>query len=266
MPLSPAYHIAGRPHLRRLLAPNRGTVKNYLNTAAEATRMSTPELVSTATPHGTLVHTGQPAPALLLIHAWWGLNDFFKSFAADLATNGYTVLAPDLYGGQIATTPDEAEALRAQLKGPAVEAQLRTAFDYLITHPLVNAPQAALIGFSLGARYALSLAEQRPKQIAAVVVYYGTRPGSYELTQAAVLGHFAHNDVYTSRRQTRTLEKALTAQPGRTVAFYDYPDTEHWFAERDRRNAYDPDAADLAWSRTLAFLAEQLSVPASSAR
>jgi carboxymethylenebutenolidase len=110
-----------------------------------------------------------------------------------------------------------------------------------------------VIGFSLGAYYALDLAAADPEHIRSVVIFYGTGGGDYSNSKAAYLGHFAENDEFEPKSNVDDLEKSL-GRAGRPVTFYRYSDTGHWFFESDRSQAYNQAAASLAWDRTLAFL------------
>jgi carboxymethylenebutenolidase len=102
----------------------------------------------------------------------------------------------------------------------------------------------------------LWLSEQKPKAVAAVVVFYGTGGGSYARARAAFLGHYAEDDEFESLESVMQLEDRLRAA-GRPVEFHIYPGAKHWFFEPDRPE-YDPTAAQLAWERTVAFLRENL--------
>jgi carboxymethylenebutenolidase len=112
-----------------------------------------------------------------------------------------------------------------------------------------------VIGFSLGAYYAMDLAAAHPEHIRSVVLFYGTGPADHSKSKAAYLGHFAENDEYEPPSNVDELEEALR-RAGRPVTFYRYPEAGHWFFEADR-SAYNPAAASLAWERTLAFLRGQ---------
>jgi dienelactone hydrolase len=111
----------------------------------------------------------------------------------------------------------------------------------------------AVIGFSLGAYYALDLAAADPEHIRSVVIFYGTGDGDYSNSRAAYLGHFAENDEFEPQSNVDNLEESLR-RAGRPVTFYRYSGTGHWFFEPDRSQAYNQAAASLAWDRTLAFL------------
>lgn len=192
----------------------------------------------------------------LLLHAWWGLTPFVTGFADRLAAEGLIVLAPDLYGGRTASTIDEAKKLRSSVKQEVVAGQVLDAAERLrALSALRQAPdrRLACIGFSLGAYWGLRLSEQAQPSLAAVVAYYGTRTGSYTAARAAFQFHLAESDVYVPASGVVKLLMALKAA-GREAEFHAYPGTGHWFMESDRPAAYHPQAADLAWSRTLAFL------------
>ena len=111
----------------------------------------------------------------------------------------------------------------------------------------------AVIGFSLGAYYALDLAAADPEHIRSVVIFYGTGGGDYSNSRAAYLGHFAEKDEFEPQSNVDNLEESLR-RAGRPVTFHRYSGTGHWFFEPDRPQAYNQAAASLAWDRTLAFL------------
>ena len=192
---------------------------------------------------------------VLVLHAWWGLNATFKAFCDRLAQNGFTAFAPDLSHGQLANTVDEAEKLAHALGAnpQQAEADLAQAVQLLNEQAGASARGLAVVGFSLGAAYALDLAAGQPEHLRSVVIFYGTGGGDFSRSQAAFLGHFAEPDPYEPRAGVDELEAALRAA-GRPVTFYHYRGTGHWFFEPDRPQAYDPAAARLAWERTLAFL------------
>jgi carboxymethylenebutenolidase len=198
---------------------------------------------------------------VLVLHAWWGLTPIFTDVCDRLAADGYVALAPSLYAdGATTDSIAEAEALVARHdRAPDVaESIALAALEHLRELPAVTGAAVGVIGFSLGAYWALHLSQARPDDISAVVTVYGTNDGDYSLARAAYLGHFAELDEFEPLEGVRALEQKLHAA-GREVTFHVYPGTGHWFIEPDRPDAYDATAAELVWERTLAFLSDQLA-------
>lgn len=189
----------------------------------------------------------------LVLHAWWGLNPFFKDFCDRLAQAGFVVLAPDLYHRKTAATIAEAKKLRSKLKGAVVSQEIRQAASELRALCGAGEERIGLIGFSLGGYWGLWLAEQPDSQVAATVSFYGTRNGDYAASSSAFQFHLAEKDPYESASGVKKLQKSLR-EAGKTAEFYTYPGTGHWFFENDRPDAYNPQAAELAWNRTVEFL------------
>ena len=195
---------------------------------------------------------------VLVLHAWWGLNDTMRSFCTRLADSGFVAFAPDLYHGKVADNIAGAEALGKALDNNHVQAKAdiagATTFLYERAGEADRAGRGlAVIGFSLGAYYALDLAAADPERIRSVVIFYGTGGGDHSNSRAEYLGHFAENDEFEPRSSVDELEASLT-RAGRPVTFHHYGGTGHWFFEPDRSDAYNQAAASLAWDRTLAFL------------
>ncbi len=201
-------------------------------------------------------------PGVLVLHAWWGLNDFFRGLCDRLATAGFVAFAPDLYRGATASTRDEAEKLvskinLSKLNQEAAGEDVLSSVEGLRIHPHVRGKRLGVIGFSLGAFFGLWLAEERPQDAAAIVLFYGTREGNYVKTRASFLGHFAEMDEFEPVASVQDFEKSLHAS-GKDVTFHTYPGTTHWFFEKDRPDAYDANAAEIAWQRTIQFLSKHL--------
>ncbi len=202
-------------------------------------------------------------PGVLVLHAWWGLNDTIKAFCARLADAGFLAFAPDLYHGKVADTIPDAEALGKALDANYLQARAEVAEAARFLNEKVGEAGHGLaaIGFSLGASYALDLSNTAPEYIRSVVVFYGTWVDDVSNSRAAYLGHFAENDPFEPPSNVDSLEEALK-RAGRPVTFYRYPGTGHWFFEPDRSDAYNREAATLAWERTLTFLRTSLLVGA----
>ena len=200
---------------------------------------------------------GATAPAVLVLHAWWGLNETFKSLCDRLAVEGYVAFAPDLFNGRIASSLDEAMAMEDVRGADYVEEAALAAVGFITKHGSAR-PGIGVIGFSFGAAWATVLAKLFPRDMRAVVLFYGAYAPDLAPATAAFLGHFAEVDEWEPREGVEELRAALQAA-GRPATFYFYEGTGHWFFEPDRPDAYKPEAAMLAWDRTLAFLGEQLT-------
>jgi carboxymethylenebutenolidase len=206
---------------------------------------------------GYLASPGKPRGKVLVLHAWWGLNDFFKSFANRLASQGFLALAPDLYDGPVAKSVEEAKELHSKVDNKRIEKIVLGAAEYLRSSPSVPGRKMGLIGFSMGAALSLELSTLKPDSVGAVVVYYGTYPMDFSKAQASYLGHYAPGDEWEPDAEVRSTEEKIRGA-GRDVTFYSYPGTKHWFVEENRPVEYNLDAADLAWKRTLEFLNTKL--------
>ena len=196
---------------------------------------------------------------VLVLHAWWGLNDTMKAFCTRLAESGFVAFAPDLYHGKVTDKIAEAETLGNALDTNQAQAKAEIADATMFLNERAGQAERglAVIGFSLGAYYALDLAAADPEHIRSVVIFYGTGGGDYSNSRAAYLGHFAEKDEFEPQSNIDNLEESLR-RAGRPVTFYRYSGTGHWFFEQDRSDAYNEVAAKLAWERTVAFLREQL--------
>src|SRR5215469_1338882 len=113
-----------------------------------------------------------PFPALVVIHEYWGLNDWVKEQASKLADQGYVALAVDLYRGKVATTPDEAHEMMRGVAEDRAKRDLRAAFDFLASQPNVKKDRIASIGWCMGGGYSLDVALLEPN-LAATVINYG---------------------------------------------------------------------------------------------
>lgn len=191
-------------------------------------------------------------PGVLLLHAWWGLTPFIKNVCDRLAQAGFVALAPDLYGGKTTTEIEEAQRLATGLDDVETSAIVSAAAAFLSSHEAVTSERLGIVGFSLGAAYALRIA--RP--VGAVVLFYGVADAEGAPVDAAFQGHFGENDDFEPLDGVEELEQTL-CRGGRKVTFYTYPEMKHWFFEEDRPE-YDQEAAELAWQRTVAFLQESL--------
>ncbi|MBW7852073.1 MAG: dienelactone hydrolase family protein [Rhodospirillales bacterium] len=197
-----------------------------------------------------------PAPAVLLVHEWWGLNDEMKSMAVRLSENGYLALAVDLFNGRVATTADDARALVQGVDEAEALTTLTSWLLWLKNHP-DGTRQVATVGWCFGGGWALRAAVA--EAVDATVVYYGRVDlGADRLRRlkGPVLGHFARRDRFIDERMVDAFRKAM-ADANRPYEVYWY-DADHAFANPTGGN-YDKEDARLAWRRTLDFLEKTLA-------
>ena len=196
-----------------------------------------------------------PVPGVVVIHEWWGLNDHVKHWADRLADEGYAALAVDLYGGQAATTRDEAMGLMKAVDNDQAIATLKEAHSYLQTE--VNAPRTASVGWCFGGGWSLQLTMAEP-ELDGAVIYYGRLvddPEQLASVNAPILGHFALNDQGIPKEAVQGFHDALKAQE-KAVTVHMY-DADHAFANPSGER-YDAEDAEKAWGLTRAFLKAQL--------
>lgn len=200
---------------------------------------------------------GAAAGGVLALHAWWGLNSCFRATCEAIAAQGYVVLAPDMYDGDIATTPEQAKSLRDRRRPEPVYKGLLRSVESLLTETGAE-PPIAMLGFSMGGHWALWLAAREDVPACATVSYYAARAGDFSKSRSAFQFHFAEQDPFVSASARKRVVKAL-ADAGRPAETHEYPGTHHWFAESDRPE-FEPAAAGLAWERTIQFLHQNMTV------
>jgi carboxymethylenebutenolidase len=202
-----------------------------------------------------------PFPALLVIHEWWGLNDWVKDEAAKFADQGYVVLAVDLYRGKVATTPDEAHEIMRGVPEDRAKRDLHAAFEFLVSQPNVKKDRIGSIGWCMGGGYSLDVALQEPT-LAAAVINYGhlaTDPDALKKINAPILGSFGAQDKGITPDDVHKFEQTLK-QMGKKIDVKIYDDAGHAFENPNNKTGYRAaDAAD-AWQRTVDFLAATLKM------
>ncbi len=197
------------------------------------------------------------APSVILVHEWWGLNDQILSVAADFARQGYLAVAVDLYGGNVATTPDEARANMKAVKATEAEETLQGWMNWA-KNERDSSGKIGTVGWCFGGGWSLNASIAAP--VDATVIYYGnvTRPASeLKKLKGPVQGHFATKDKWINKEMVAGFEAAMK-EAGR-------PDPENYWYEADHAFAnpsggrFDAEDAQLAWSRTMDFLSKNLS-------
>lgn len=200
-----------------------------------------------------------PFPGIIVIHEWWGLNDWVKDQASKLADQGYAALAIDLYRGKVATTPDMAHEIMRGVPEDRAKRDLHAAFEFLQSQPTVKKDRIGAIGWCMGGGYSLDVALQEPT-LAADVINYGhlaTDPEALKKISAPILGLFGGQDRGITPDDVHKFETAMK-QAGKKIDVRIYDDAGHGFENPSNKDGYRAaDAAD-TWKRTVEFLADTL--------
>ena len=202
-----------------------------------------------------------PFPGILVIHEWWGLNDWVKEQAAKLSDQGYVTLALDLYRGKVATTPDEAHEIMRGVPEDRAKRDLHAAFDFLKSQPNVKKDRIGSIGWCMGGGYSLDVALEEPA-LKADVINYGrlvTDPSSVDKISASILGIFGAQDRGIPVDDVKKFE-SLLKEKGKKVQIVIYPDAGHAFENPNNKTGYRAEDASDAWKHTVDFFSSTLKI------
>ncbi len=202
---------------------------------------------------------GGKHPALIVIHEWWGLTDWIKQNARDLAARGYVALAVDLYRGEIAATSQDAYKVMTSVPKARGTEDLQSAFGYLAGLENVDTRKIGVIGWCMGGSYSFQAATVLPK-LAACVIDYGsvdTASNVVSLIHCPVLCNFAELD----RTYTPVIGKAFAERmkdDGKKIEFHIYPGVNHAFMNPNNPSVYDEGQSEKAWANIFTFLNKNL--------
>ena len=196
-----------------------------------------------------------PAPAIVLIHEWWGLNDQIKAVTSEFAKLGYVALAVDLMGGEVATTPDAARAQMQAVDGGEATATMTGWIDWIRAHSATT-DKVGTVGWCFGGGWSLNGSIAAP--VDATVVYYGRvnrTAADLGSLKGPVLGHFATKDKFIDKPMVTGFEAAME-EAGKPLTVHWY-EADHAFANPTSAR-YDEGDAKLSWDRTTAFFKQHL--------
>lgn len=194
-----------------------------------------------------------PGHGVLVLHSWWGLTPEVKAVVEALADVGYTALAPDLLGGAVPANGEQAQDVLANSDPNQTAALVLASIVALRARSADPDGPVAIVGFSMGASWGLWAATRQPESVDAVVAYYGVQTIDFEALTAPVLGHFAEIDPLVTDDDLVEMQAHLLLLD-KHIEVHHYEGTGHWFAEAGAGDHHDPDAAALAWDRTIEFL------------
>jgi carboxymethylenebutenolidase len=194
-----------------------------------------------------------PFPGIVVVHEWWGLNANIEHWADRLASAGWAALAVDLYGGTVATTPDQAMAAMKAVDPARGKQTIRAALDYLSRDPRIAAKVHAVIGWCFGGAWSLQSALAFP-ELDGAIIYYGqleTDPAKLRAIKARVLGIFGNQDKGIPPEVVDAFEAGL-AKAGVEHMIHRY-EAPHAFANPSNPHYDEVSSAD-AWQHVLNFL------------
>jgi carboxymethylenebutenolidase len=231
--------------------------------AALVVRAAAPKTETVEFPNGKETVTGFLAtpekpgryPAVIVVHEWWGLNDWVKEQTEKIADQGMVALAVDLYRGKVAADASEAHELSRALSQDRALSDLNAAFAYLGTRKDVDRDRVGTVGWCMGGGFAIQLAIHQPK-LRACVINYGalpTDPNDLSQISAAVLGNFGADDRGITPADVHAFEKTMRTA-GKFADLKIYDGAGHAFENSTNTAGYRPEAAADAWTRTITFL------------
>lgn len=200
-----------------------------------------------------------PHPALIVIHEWWGLNDWIKQQASGYAKQGYVALAVDLYRGKVATDPETAHELMRGLPQDQGVRDLVSAVHFLEARKDVKRSAVGAVGWCMGGGFAAQLAIAAPS-LKAVAINYGALPtdrSQLAKVRASILGNFGGKDQGIPPEAVHKFEIVMKSL-GKPVDAKIYPEAGHAFENPINTAGYRPDDASDAINRINTFFASRL--------
>ncbi|MEL6974111.1 MAG: dienelactone hydrolase family protein [Bacteroidota bacterium] len=210
-------------------------------------------------------------PGILIVHEWWGHNDYVRQRADMLAELGYTAMAVDMYGdGKTADHPDDAGKFAMSVLGnlPEASARFKAALDLLKGQATVSGDKIAAIGYCFGGSVALTMANEGADLDAVAAFHSGVQlpvmPGS-EL-KARVLVCNGADDPFISPESIESFKSAMDSI-GAKYEYVSFPGVKHSFTSKeadangkkfDLPLAYNAEADQQSWEKLLSLLSETL--------
>lgn len=189
------------------------------------------------------------APAIIVVHEWWGANEQIQRLARTWADEGFLALAPDLYHGTVVPI-GQSEAADAAMKaldfGKAVQ-ELAGAVAFLKDHPRSNG-KVVVTGYCMGGALTLATAVN-VRGLSCAIPWYGT-PGDLDWSKvdAPIQAHFATQDDWATVDAAQKIKAAV-----KTAMELHVYEAQHAFCNDLRPEVYNAEAAQQSWQRALAF-------------
>jgi carboxymethylenebutenolidase len=190
-------------------------------------------------------------PGIVVIQEWWGLVPHIEDIVDRFASEGFSAIAPDLYHGATASSPDEAGRMLMELDADRAEKEIAAAGAYLLNRPECTSKKYGVVGFCMGGALAQYTATKASDTGATVSFYGGFKKVAFDWKNlsAPMLLIYAEDDQGVPAEQGRALAKQLE-EMGKHVQLIVYPNVNHAFFNDTGRN-YNAAAAADAWKRTI---------------
>jgi len=200
-----------------------------------------------------------PFRAVIVIQEWWGVDDHIKNVVERFAKLGYAAVAPDLYRGEVAKEPSDAQRLNMKVQQPQALADIQGAVDYLVAQKYVKPSKVGVIGFCFGGRIAFNMS-YAGKNVGAVAAFYsaGINPTDtdFQNVSAPLIGFYGENDTGIPVARVKEWE-AQFKKYNKPNEMNIYKGAAHAFFN-DTRPSYNKEAAEDAWKKTLAWFDKYL--------
>lgn len=200
-----------------------------------------------------------PFPGLIVIHEWWGLNNWVKRNADDFAKRGYVALAIDLYRGKSTDKPEVARKLMQSMSEDRAARDLKAAINELTNMKNVDKNRIGSIGWCMGGGYSLQAALNIP-DLKACVINYGrlvTDKNLIEKINCPILGIFGQEDKGITPKDVNNFKQALNKAKIKNKII-DYPGVNHAFMNPNNKKGYNKKVTEKAWKETYDFLNKYL--------
>jgi carboxymethylenebutenolidase len=206
----------------------------------------------TATPAGS-----GDAPAVVIIHEWWGINDQIKTVAEKWASEGFVAVVVDVFRGKTASDATEAGKLMQELDRARAIDDIAGAVAYAGIHPR-STGKVGVTGYCMGGALTFASAAL-VDNVAAAVPFYGVPSPAPDWSKvvAPIQAHFAAKDGWAKPELAKEIEQTLT-RLGKSMELHVY-DADHAFCNDRRPEVYNADAAKQSWQRAVAFMRQHLA-------
>jgi carboxymethylenebutenolidase len=203
--------------------------------------------------HSCQAYFAGKGAGIVVIQEWWGLVPHIEDIVERFAKEGFAAIAPDLYHGKTASSPDEAGRMLMELDAERAEREIGAAGAYLLGRPECTSKTYGVVGFCMGGALAQYTATKEPNAGATVSFYGGFKKVALDWTKlnAPLLLIYAEDDQGVPAAQGRALAKQLE-EMGKDVRLVVYPNVNHAFFNDTGRN-YNAEAAADAWKQTIDF-------------